>query len=207
MLVGPLDLGYLSYNPRARYLAGGDHFVVALRFSSDGGVLLHDPYGYPYALLPVEELLTAWRADSVAYKRGPYTMRSAFRQVQPVDRPAMIQRTLPLLRATLTTDPGGPVAFGGPAAVHQLIADLGDSPFQPALGFLTYFAIPLAARRRVDAARFLAEAGNTAAARLLDEQARWWGHAQTFAVRGDRPALAKVVEHIAAAESKLADVL
>ena len=207
VLVGPVDLGYLAYNPRSRELAGGDHFVVALRDFGGVDVLLHDPYGYPYAMLPAEELLAAWRAESVGYKRGPYTMRSAFRQVQPMDRTAMIQRTLPLLRETLTTDPGGPVAFGGPAALRRLVADLGDSLIQPALGFLKYFAIPLAARRRLDGSRFLAEAGNAEAANLTDEQARWWGHAQTFAVRGDRPALAEVVERIAANENKLADVL
>jgi hypothetical protein len=127
--------------------------------------------------------------------------------VQPLDRLALIQRTLPLLRETLTTDSGGPVAFGGPAALRWLAADLGESPFHPAMDFLTHFAIPLAARRRVDASRFLTEAGSAEAAALMDEQARWWGQAQTAAVRGDKVALAALVEHIAGNESQLADVL
>lgn len=88
-----------------------------------------------------------------------------------------------------------------------LVVDLRDSPFRSMKGHLTYFAIPLAARRRLDASRFLAEAGNVEAATLLDEQARWWGQAQALAVREDDVALAALVERIAWNESRLADVL
>src|SRR5579863_10742127 len=52
VLVGPLDLGYLSYNPNHGYLAGEDHFVVVLAVESDH-VLIHDPQGYPCAILPL----------------------------------------------------------------------------------------------------------------------------------------------------------
>ncbi|MGH2517711.1 MAG: hypothetical protein ACRDHP_18845, partial [Ktedonobacterales bacterium] len=103
VLVGPVDLGYLPYNPRARDLAGGDHFVVAL--DCDGSrVLLHDPFGYPYASLTTEELLTAWRAERISYKRRPYTMRSAFQRNETRNRAGMIERTLPLVRETMEFD-------------------------------------------------------------------------------------------------------
>lgn len=72
---------------------------------------------------------------------------------------------------------------------------------------LTYFALPLAARRRLDASQFLREAGNTQAAKLMDEQARWWGQAQAFAVRGDRVTLAALLGRIATNENILADLI
>src|SRR5262249_12813548 len=77
-LVGPLDFGFLSYSPHARPLAGADHYVVALALEADH-LLLHDPAGVPYAVLPVPDLLEAWRAERVGYKRGPYTLRTDFR--------------------------------------------------------------------------------------------------------------------------------
>src|SRR5262249_19039745 len=42
VLLGPLDMGYLSYHPNAEVLKGADHFVVALAIEGDQ-VLMHDP--------------------------------------------------------------------------------------------------------------------------------------------------------------------
>ena len=73
VLLGPLDMGELSYFPNARGANGADHFVLALRIE-DGAVVVHDPAGYPAMPIGVEALDRAWRADLIAYRRGhiPY---------------------------------------------------------------------------------------------------------------------------------------
>ena len=46
VVIGPLDMGYLTYNPNCVYQRGVDHFVCAYGFY-EGQVYLHDPAGYP----------------------------------------------------------------------------------------------------------------------------------------------------------------
>lgn len=200
-LVGPLDMGYLPYNPGAP--RGADHFVVALTVYEDR-VLLHDPAGYPCATLTTGELLAAWRADAVDYKRGPYTLRWNFRRAERVGREEAISRTLPLARENITKDPGGPVIYGGVRALRLLAEDLRGSVPPALAAHLTRFALPLAARRALDAARFLAEAEERAAVRIFEEQARLFGEAQYLAAGERWNASANVVEHVASLEEELA---
>lgn len=201
-LVGPLDLGELLYNPHAPNLRGSDHFVVALEVE-DERIRLHDPYGYPCAVLTPGELLTAWRADRIPYKRGPYTFRSRFQQVERVSRQEAIARTLPLLQSNLVADPGGLEVHGSLQALALLAEELrGDVP-QALAGHLVYFALPMAARRCLDASAFLREAGNNAAADHLDRKARLFGDAQSLAAHHQWADVAEIVERLADVEREL----
>ncbi len=112
VVLGPLDMGYLSYRPDCAHGPGADHHIAVLALEDDHA-LVHDPDGYPYAVLPLADLLTSWQADSIAWKRGAYRMRYAFRQERQRSREDMIARTLPLIRENLLADPGGPVEYGG----------------------------------------------------------------------------------------------
>ena len=201
-LVGPLDLGELPYNPRAPYLRGGDHFVVALEVE-DERIRLHDPYGYPFAVVAPSALLAAWRADGISYKRGPYTLRSNFRQIERISRQEAIARTLPLAKSNLVADPGGPVVFGGRQALAMLNKELRGQVPETLAEHLVYFAVPLAARRCLDAGAFLREAGNDAAAGHLARKARLFGEAQSFAVRHEWASVVGLVEQLAAIEREL----
>ncbi|WP_273841680.1 hypothetical protein [Rubrobacter calidifluminis] len=206
VLAGPLDMGYLPYNPEAAYVRGVDHFVVVLEVIGDQ-ILLHDPAGYPCAVMDAAELLEAWRADAIDYKRGPYTLRSGFRRVEEVRREESISRTLPLAWENVEHDPGGPVAYGGPRALRMLAGDLRREMPPVLVGHLTHFALPLAARRGLDAARFLREACREEAAGILEGQARLFGEAQYLAVRRRWPEVAAVVERLAGMEEELAGLL
>jgi hypothetical protein len=206
VLVGPLDLGYLSYNPEHHFLAGADHFVVVLAVESDH-VLMHDPQGYPCAILPLPEFLQAWRADRIDYRSAPYTFRSGFRQVEQVSRQAMIARALPAMRANVQADPGGPVAYGGVQALYLLARDLRGKVPEKLTGHLLHFALPLAARRHLDGAAFLREVGKEEAAACLEQQALLFGAAQYKAAHKHWSQVADIIEHIAEIESKLLTVL
>jgi hypothetical protein len=205
-LVGPVDFGYLSYSPHAAHLAGADHYVVALGLEADH-LLLHDPAGAPYAVLPEADLLAAWRAERIGYKRGAYTLRTGFRQAERVPRQGMIERTLPLARRNAAADPGGPATYGGTAALARLAHDL-RGEVAGALGAqLLGFSLPTAARRAVDAACFLAEGGRRDAAALLDRQARLWGRANAAATQRRWGDAAELVGQVADVEREVAEAL
>ena len=176
--------------------------MVALEVE-DEQIRLHDPYGYPYAVVAPSDLLAAWRADRITYKRGPFTLRSRFRQVEHVSREESIARTLPLARSNLIADPGGPVVFGGLRALAMVAEDLRGEVPEALAGHLVYFAMPLAARRCLDASAFVHEAGNDVAAWHLERKARRFGEAQSFAVRHQWASVVAIVEQLADIEREL----
>ncbi|MDQ2715308.1 MAG: hypothetical protein M3Z08_10405 [Chloroflexota bacterium] len=201
-LIGPVDQGYLSYYPDYRHAPGYDHFVVALAVE-DEHVCLHDPGGYPCAVLPIENFLEAWRAESIGYGRGPHTLRSHFRQVSHPGRQEIIQQALPALRECVQVNPGGPVAYGGVEALHLLANDLRGQVPPSISNSLVQFVLPLASRRSLDAAAFLREAGKADAAALMDRQAVLAGQAQSMAVQRRWSAVAAVIEQLAGIEEQL----
>lgn len=158
VLVGPVDMGYLSYSPNYKYQAGGDHFVVVLALKNDH-LLLHDPQGYPCAMLSVSEFMQAWKAERIDYKTVSYTMRTGFRQIEQVNRQEMIEHTLPLIRENLLANPGGPVAYSSAEALTRTAAALRRSKSNNLQDLLLHFGLPLAAKRNMDGAAFLSEAG------------------------------------------------
>jgi hypothetical protein len=128
--------------------------------------------------LPHTEFLQSWNAERIGYSQAPYTFRHAFRKVEQVSRQEMIKRTLPLLRDNVEADPGGPVAYGGVRVFSLLANDLCGEVPASLEGHLLYFALPLAARRSLDAAVFLREADREEAAGVLEQQASLFGLAQ-----------------------------
>ena len=214
VLIGPVDMGYLTYNPVYPQAQGSDHYVVALAFDGET-VTLHDPAGYPYTHLPLADFLAAWRAERVDYGDRPYHMRWAFRQVESRPSAQAITRALPAIRATVVADPGGasiwgptgPQVYGGERALRELAAALQGGEAERLAGSLVWFALPLATRRLNDAAQFLAEAGLTAASHCADDLARLFGAAQYPAVHHDWPIVAHLMDQAADVHAALATAL
>jgi len=206
VLLGPLDMGYLSYRPDCERAPAGDHHIVALDLS-DEHLRVHDPDGYPCAVLPLDDVLVAWRAESIDWKHGAHRLRAAFHPERPRSRREAIARTLPLIRQALTADPDGPLDYGGAQAAALLAADLrGDEAARRRPGLVSFF-LPLAVRRRLDGAQFFREAGLSKAACILDDQALRWGQAQTFALQERYDAVAACVDDVAAGDRALVHLL
>ncbi len=202
VLLGPLDLGYLTYHPNHRFLGGSDHFVVVLAVEADH-VMVHAPKGFPYATLPLDQLLKAWRAERIAYLDEPFTMRADFHRLKDIGRQEMIARTLPLLRENIQRDPGGPEVYGSVRALRLLAETLrADAPDHLA-SHLLFFALPLAVRRKLDAQAFLAEEKQPEAADLLGQQARLLGQAQYPGVQHAWSSVATLIEQVTTLEERL----
>ena len=206
VLLGPLDLGYLPFDPNHARKRGSDHYVVALKRAGEL-VQVHDPQLYPFAVLPMADLMRAWNAKELGYGSSEYTLRRDFRVERGVSREQMLLDTLKAARALSQDTPAGPIAYGGAAAFTMAAETLAAGPPDALAGHLIYFALPLGARRCLDAAGFLAESGRTEAARLTAQKAEVYGRAQYHAVQGDWRQTAVLFEHLAPLESEIAQKL
>ena len=72
LLAGPVEFGLLLHHPGSGTAIGSDHYVVVTGVE-DGLVRFHDPHGHPYATLPMDDFIAAWRADSIGYPTEPFT--------------------------------------------------------------------------------------------------------------------------------------
>jgi hypothetical protein len=208
VLIGPLNMGYLTYNPNHPYLLGADHYVMVLSMD-ENQVQVHDPKGFPSAALPVEYLLKAWRAEGMdlAYTDEPFTMRTAFRPEEPSSRGQMIERTMPFIRINLQQELWQPGPFGGVPALRMLVQTLQTGVPERLATHLFYWALPLGLRHKVDAQTFLREGNQSEAADLIAEQARLLGRAQYAGVQHSWPEVSPLIEQVAMLEERLLALL
>lgn len=209
VLAGPTEIGLLRHQPDMTGPVGSDHFVCVLD-ADDTLIRFHDPHGFPYATLPAEDFLAAWRADTIAYKAAPYTMRSDFRRVRDVTPEAALRAALPGAvawlhgRDDLAVPPG---TIGGPAAARQLARLVAGGLDVGVRGHLVYFAIKVGARRLTDAATALTGIGHDQAAAVATRQARLVGSLQYDIVTGASESAVETLRQLAPTYDELAAAL
>lgn len=191
VFVGPLDMGLLRHQPESDRASGADHFVSVLEVGSDF-VRLHDPQGHPWAALPLPLFMQAWQAEQIGYGQ-PFTLRTGFQQVRPVDPLDAVKNLLPMsaqwLRGRDLSVP--PNTIGGRAGLEKL-AQLTEQNFSDELrGMLVHFSIRLGARRKADAAQMLSLIGQQQAADVLQQQAMTLGALQFSALQREEKTLAQ----------------
>ncbi|TKT81288.1 hypothetical protein [Aquamicrobium sp. LC103] len=170
--VGPVEMGWLRHQPGRNGPIGADHYVVALAVE-DGRVRMHDPEGHPFACLPLDDFMAAWRARTVDYGE-PYTMRTGFRRVREVREADVIRASLPHAVRLLSMQcsrhlPGGTIGNGEAAeALARTVENGCDDDLR---GHLIHFAVRVGARRLADAATCLARIGCREASQIASEQA------------------------------------
>ncbi|GIF47721.1 hypothetical protein DFJ67_6611 [Asanoa ferruginea] len=205
---GPLEMGHLRHHPEMTGPIGADHFVVVLDVN-DERVLVHDPHGYPYAEVPVEDFLLAWRAETVSYGQ-PYTMRTDFVKVADVADADAIRSTIPAAIAWLAMegDPKMPPGSLGNGEAAERVAQLIEAGAGDGLReHLIYFAIRVGARRLSDTADCLRLAGFPEAARIATTQARLVGSLQHPMVTRDLGKAAAALRELAPTYDKLRSAL
>lgn len=202
--VGPVEMGHLRHQPGMAGPIGADHYVVVLGLD-EGRVLMHDPQGHPYATLPVEDFVAAWRAETVDYAT-PFTLRSGFRQLRPVAEEAAIEAALPAARRWLSMAEGRHLPAGtvGNAEAAERLAGMVEAGCDRGLrDHLVHFAVRVGARRVADAAGCLARIGRGRAAAIMDRQARLIGALQHPLVAGDDAAAAALLRRLAPSYAEL----
>lgn len=155
VLMGPLSLGLLPYNPYTRRAQGADHYTLAYGVDMDN-VVLHDPWGFPCVRIGIDDLRRAWQAPDIEYKRGYYR---SWRQPKAMEHPSahdLVERALGIFgQVYRETESLDGVAIG-PEALHRVAERYREGHMSPAgRDFLIGFSLPLAARRALDYAFFL----------------------------------------------------
>jgi hypothetical protein len=193
VLVGPVEFGLLRYIPGMGTPLGSDHFVVVIGVD-DATVTFHDPHGHPYATLPLDAFVAAWRAETVPYPSTPFTMRSGFRRIRDVDVATALRRSLPDAVRWLE---------GAGDTVERLAGLVSAGLDEGTHGHLVHFAVRVGARRLADASAWLGTIGYNSAAGIADGQARLLGALQYDLVAGDHPAAADGLRALAPTYARL----
>ena len=157
VLLGPLDMGHLSYLPNAGRAQGCDHFALLVSLNGDEA-RLHDPLGYPNVAIALKDLAMAWAAGRIPYARGAYRCWAA---PIPGPRPndaALRASGLEAIRAAYCEGEAGASRQGvlsGEAAFAAAADHLGSGKGENLRRQLIDFGLPLGARRAHDLAVFL----------------------------------------------------
>lgn len=197
LMIGPVDMGHLTYVSWHREAAGSDHYLVAYDIDDDG-VHLHDPAGFPCAHLGFDDLSRAWQGDNVGYPAPAYQRWAEIRRVStPSDRATYDAAMANYARIYLAGPGSGDV-------IRRVADDVRPGRVDPATrGFLTAFTFPLGARRALDYGAFFAEGGDTALATAKDAQARLFGSCVGMATRDDWAGVAAALDQVAGHEDEL----
>jgi hypothetical protein len=198
--VGMLDMGYLTYAPDHEHARGADHAIVVLARRPDA-LVVHDPAGYPAAVLPLADFLQAWQRD--IYTGKPYGLWRIGAQREVPSTDAIWERTITRARE-LYTRTDVPITPGltehyGPQALRLLAADLSAEP-QRSLGALPYFSWRVSGQRCFDGATFLRERLPGAAA-IRWAQCQLYGEIQQVSTSTDRSRLPGLLERQADLET------
>ena len=204
VMLGPLDMGELTYQPDARGANGVDHFILALHKEGEE-IVVHDPAGYPAMPIDVEALNRAWRADLIEYRRGAYRRWHTPLRIEDPSPGQIAGAAFQAFRqvymdSRIIDDPG---AVGGPEAVEALVATIRSRELRDSgLEHLRRFALPLGVKRALDYAWYLREL-NSGLADLKGKQALHLARAHTAAVRCEWEPLADHLMHLADLEHKI----
>lgn len=208
-ILGPLDMMHLSYNPMRPTHPGVDHYVLAYRVDGDR-VHLHDPAGFAHVFIDRPQLMRAWVADTVPYHRGHYRHWTAPRR-EAAPSPTRVYdaaiKTFQQLyrqaeqRAAIDR---GLIGRHALLALAQIVTTASLSEQQR--NHLTYFALPLGAKRALDYARFFA-GHHEPLQKLKLEQATAFGTCLTHLVAANWVSAGDQLEELAKIETGIKEAI
>lgn len=207
VLLGPLDMIHLTYNPNRPGSPGVDHFVLVLEEKKDR-FRLHDPAGFGNALIPEADLERAWRADAIAYKRGHYRSWTRPRRASAPSEDEIFGKAISAFKA-LYADAQTQAARRGwlhdEAAIAEMARRVSGGTLTPAQrGHLTKFALPLGVKRALDYAEFF-ETRHPSLADLKRDQAAAFGRCLSCIMADDPNGAVGELRELAALEGGIRD--
>lgn len=201
VIVGPLDMGLLSYNPTHQFASGSDHYFVVYDID-DKRVWFHDPAGFPHVEWNIAGFIDAWRAKAIGYRMGSFGMWGNLRRESRPAPEEIFRTTNKLIGEHLRQgyeQRGND--FGAPL-IHRLAASWQEGVPPGLIGHLTYFAFPPAARSSADLARFYGPYYDDLAT-IHDIKGRHFGEAFSALRREDFARMSHALHEIADCEKSL----
>ena len=197
VVLGPLDMGHLTYNPNHKILYGVDHFITV--YAVDGQHLyLHDPAGFACMKVTFNDILEAWKAEAIDYKRGAYSMWGNFKKVKSPSQTEIYQETARIMKNRYLNGQSGVLE-----CYAKAVAENGLNTEQKQLH--QYFSFKLAAVRNLYLSKFLKE-HDPEGARFKEELATLFGQAHLSCLKEDYQELAHLLYRIAEVDGRFKDL-
>ena len=197
VVLGPLDMGHLSYNPNHTILYGVDHFVTVYDID-DQYLYLHDPAGFACMKVTFNDILEAWKAEDIDYKRGSYSMWGNFKKVKSPSQTEIFQETARIMKNRYLNGQSGVLE-----CYAKAVAENGLNTEQKQLH--QYFSFKLAAVRNLYLSKFLKD-HDPEGARLKEELASLFGQAHLSCLKEDYQELAHLLYQIAEVDGRFRDL-
>ena len=197
VVLGPLDMGHLTYNPNHTMLYGVDHFVTV--YTVDGQYLyLHDPAGFACMKVAFSDILEAWKAEAIDYKRGAYSMWGNFKKVKSPSQTEIYQETARIMKNRYLNGQSGVLE-----CYAKAVDENGVNTEQKQLH--QYFSFKLAAVRNLYLSQFLKD-HDPEGARLKEKLASLFGQAHLSCLKEDYQELAHLLYQIAEVDNRFRDL-
>ena len=197
VVLGPLDMGHLTYNPNHTILYGVDHFVTV--YAVDGQHLyLHDPAGFACMKVTFNDILEAWKAEAIDYKRGAYSMWGNFKKVKNPSQTEIYQETARIMKNRYLNGQNGVLECYAKAVSENSLNTEQKQLHQ-------YFSFKLAAVRNLYLSRFLKD-HEPEGAKLKEELATLFGQAHLSCLKEEYQELAHLLYQIAEADRRFKDL-
>lgn len=197
VVLGPLDMGHLTYNPNHTILYGVDHFVTV--YAVDGQHLyLHDPAGFACMKVAFSEIIEAWKAEAIDYKRGAYSMWGNFKKVKSPSQTQIYQETARIMKDRYLDGQSNVLE-----SYAKAVSEHGLNTEQKQLH--QYFSFKLAAVRNLYLSKFLKD-HDPEGARLKEELATLFGQAHLSCLKEDYQELAHLLYQIAKVDGRFRDL-
>ena len=197
VVLGPLDMGHLTYNPNHTILYGVDHFVTVYDID-DRYLYLHDPDGFACMKVAFNDILEAWKAGAIDYKRGAYSMWGNFKKVKSPSQTEIYQETARIMKNRYLNGQNGVLE-----CYAKAVAENGLNTEQKQLH--QYFSFKLAAVRNLYLSKFLKD-HDPEGARLKEELASLFGQAHLSCLKEDYQELAHLLYQIAEVDDRFRDL-
>ena len=197
VVLGPLDMGHLTYNPNHTILYGVDHFVTV--YAVDGQHLyLHDPAGFACMKVTFNDILEAWKAEAIDYKRGAYSMWGNFKKVKNPSQTEIYQETARIMKNRYLNGQNGVLECYAKAVSENSLNTEQKQLHQ-------YFSFKLAAVRNLYLSKFLKD-HDPEGARLKEELATLFGQAHLSCLKEEYQELAHLLYQIAEVDGRFRDL-
>ena len=197
VVLGPLDMGHLTYNPNHTILYGVDHFVTVYGID-DQYLYLHDPAGFACMKVTFKDILEAWKAEAIDYKRGAYSMWGNLKRLKTPSQTETYQETAKIIKSRYLNGQNGVLK-----CYAKAVAESGLNTEQKQLH--QYFSFKLAAVRSLYLSKFLKD-HDPEGARLKEELASLFGQAHLSCLKEDYQELSNFLYQIAEVDGLFKDL-
>lgn len=195
-ILGPVDMGYLTYSPNHPFQKGSDHYVLAYRMD-DKYIYVQDPANFPYVRLPLEMFKKAWEAENIAYSRGKYQYWHSIKRVSNPSMDEIYDESIRFFQHIYenTGEIGEKIgAITGKAAIDAISEKLRNNEIsENVVDNFKYFVFQLGAKRANDYAAYF-EGRNETLSKLKRQQAEHLGLCHSLTGERDWKELASVLE-------------